>query len=303
MGKIKIPLLKAGDSVALIAPARKVSAEEMQAFKIWIESKNLLLKEGKHLYGSYHQFSGTDAERAEDFIEAWQNPAIKAVFCARGGYGSMRWLHLVPESVFQNAEPKAFIGYSDVTTIHLKLNNLGLESLHGIMAHSFYAPKPGFEQSLKSLENALFAGKIEFGKDDLGELEFLRPGKMQGNLVGGNLSLIYAALGTPEQPETKNKILFLEDLDEYLYHFDRMIYSLNRAGLFKDLAGLIVGDMIEMRDNAVPFGFDTKQIIENAVGEYSFPVIFNFPAGHGAKNLCLKLNAFTTFDGTVFTQK
>jgi len=299
---MKMPLLIPGNVVALIAPARAVSQEEMLPFKKWVQSKGLVLKEGKHLYGRLNQFSGTDAERAEDFCTEWLDPEVKAVFCARGGYGSMRWTHLVPESVWKQNKPKTLVGFSDITTLHLELNRYGVETLHAMMAHEFAKENEFQTANIESLENALFTGVLKYDLNENPEVEIYRGGNMRGDLIGGNLSLLYAALGTPEQPHTQGKILFIEDLDEYLYHIDRMVVSLKRAGIFKGLAGLIVGDMLNMRDNAIPFGANVLKIVLEAVEEYQFPVLFHFPVGHGLKNYALKLNAFTTFDGRFLIQ-
>lgn len=293
-------ILKAGDTIALIAPARAVSAEEMRPFKHWAEQHGLAVKEGKNLYGQHFQFSGTDEQRAADFIEAWNSDEIKAVFCARGGYGSMRWMHLVPEKVWETQNPKVFAGYSDITTLHFELNRRGYETLHCMMPFNFQNLDDYTLQNIRSLEDVLFKGQISY---DISANRMLRKRPFEGELVGGNLSLLYAALATPEQPDTNGKILFVEDVDEYLYHIDRMLVSLKRAGLLNGLKALLVGSMHDMKDNTTPFGLEAEQIIEQHCAEYDFPVIFDFPAGHGPKNYCLKLNAYSTFDGYKFVQK
>ncbi len=300
MDRIKLPILKAGDKVAMIAPARWVSHEEMAPFKNWISQLGLVCVEGKHLYGKLHQFSGTDAERAQDFIDAWSNPEIKAVFCARGGYGSMRWTHLVPEEAWKSPNPKAFVGYSDITTLHLELNRRGYETLHAPMPINLFQINEHTQSNFEYLQKTLFEGHV---KMDLGNCETLNPAAFEGEIVGGNLSLLYAAMGTPEYPDTNGKILFIEDLDEYLYHIDRMLVSLKRGGVFNHLKALLVGSMHDMKDNATPFGKQVHEMIAEHCAQYGFPVIFDIPAGHGPKNYCMKLNAYTTFDGQYLEQK
>jgi muramoyltetrapeptide carboxypeptidase len=299
MGQIKLPVLQKGDTASLIAPARAVTEAEMAPFLAWAAHHGILIKAGKHLYGRHHQFSGDDAQRAEDFVAAWTDPEVKAVFCARGGYGCMRFLHLIEKEVWAKGAGKILVGYSDITTLHLALNKQGIETLHAPMAINFFEPGQGTEENLLRLAEALFYGRVDM---DLSENEKIHAAPFEGELVGGNLSLIYAALGTDEQPDTKGKILFLEDLDEYLYHIDRMMVSLKRAGLLSGLKALLVGGMDKMNDNTVAFGLQAEEIIRHHVEEYGYPVIFGFPAGHGIKNYSFKLSAFTTFDGSILNQ-
>lgn len=294
----KLPQLKEGDAVALIAPARAVTAEEMQAFCDWCKEKKLVLKEGKHLYGRINQFSGTTNERALDLKNAWLDPEIKAVFCARGGYGSVHIADcLSNEEITSN--PKWLVGFSDITTLHLKLNKLELPTLHGPMPIHWGKQHEHTHENISRTETALFNLKVEI---NITETLIYNKKEFSGTLLGGNLSLLYAALGTPEQPNTNGAVLFLEDLDEYLYHIDRMITALKRAGLLKNLAALVVGGMTDMRDNSTPFGFSAEEIIFNAVEEFGYPVIFHFPAGHTAKNNCLILGANCTFENDIFSQ-
>lgn len=290
--------LKPGDAVALVAPARAVTPEETAAFRDWCSSKGLRLKEGRHLYGRMHQFSGTVHERATDLREAWLDPEVKAVFCARGGYGSVQLLEAL-EDLDWLKNPKWLVGFSDITTLHLHLNRLGLVTLHAPMAIHWGIKNQYWQENLQSLENALFELKVEVELYKALSSEHL---PFDGKLEGGNLSLLFASLGTPEQPDLKGKVLFIEDLDEYLYHIDRMMSGLRRAGLLKDLKALLVGGMTDMKDNAVPYGSGAEEIITDHAGRYGYPVLFGFPAGHTPKNICLKLGAHCTFDGRFFRQ-
>jgi muramoyltetrapeptide carboxypeptidase len=299
MGQVKLPTLLKGDKIRLIAPARAVTPEEMGPFVSWINNLGLNIEFGAHLYGRHHQFSGTDEERAQDFINSWINPEIKAVICARGGYGCMRFMHLIPDTVWEKGSGKILAGFSDITTLHLALNAKGIETLHSPMAINFLNSDDGDEENFSRFKNALFSGKIEI---DLSKNAKLNNGGFEGELMGGNLSLLYASLGTPEQPATDGKILFFEDLDEYLYHIDRMMVSLKRAKIFSGIKALLVGGMDKMVDNTVAFGQQAQEIVIHHTQEYGFPIIFDFPSGHGVKNFSFKLGAFTTFDGSILSQ-
>lgn len=291
--------LKPGDHVALIAPARAVSKEEMQAFAAWCSKHKLVLQHGKHLYGRHHQFSGTAEERAADLQEAWQNPEIKAIFCARGGYGCVQLLdHLADVDWVSN--PKWLVGFSDITTLHLHLNKMGIPTLHGPMAIHWGIQHEFTKENITRVEDALFRLTVEVDNASfIADYQI----RFDGNLVGGNLSLVYASLGTPEQPDTENAVLFLEDLDEYLYHIDRMMMALKRAGLLKRLSGLIIGGMTDMKDNAVPYGRTAEEIIRHHMTDTGIPVIFDFPAGHTPKNACFFMGADCTFENGKLTQQ
>lgn len=290
--------LTAGDTVALVAPARAVTPEEVAAFSQWCNEKGLVLKTGRHLFGRHHQFSGTAAERAADFEDAWTDPDVKAVFCARGGYGSVQVLDLLSHLDWM-AHPRWLVGFSDITTLHLHLNNLGLTTLHAPMAIHWGIKNEYWQENLAAVESALFKSKVEIDLSNYLSDYFL---PFDGLLMGGNLSLLYAALGTPEQPDLNGKVLFIEDLDEYLYHIDRMMMGLKRAGLLSGLSGMVVGGLSDMKDNATPFGQSAEEIIRTHTAGYSYPVIFQFPAGHVPKNICLKLGGHCTFDGRFFRQ-
>jgi muramoyltetrapeptide carboxypeptidase len=213
------------------------------------------------------------------------DPAIKAIFCARGGYGTVQVIDQIDFSNFKK-NPKWIIGYSDVTVLHNHINtNFNIQTLHASMPINFAT---NTKEALESLKETLF-GALPIYTCDVDELN--RFGEVMGELVGGNLSIIYSLTGTPSQINTKGKILFLEDLDEYLYHIDRMMMNLKRAGLLKELKGLIVGGMSDMNDNTVPYGKSAKQIIFDAVKEYNYPVCFEFPAGHINDNRAIMMGA------------
>lgn len=273
------PYLKQGDKITIVACARKISIEELQPSIDILQKWGLEVVYGKNLFHSYNQFSGTDLERTEDLQMALDDDSVKAVISARGGYGTMRIIDRIDFTKFRK-QPKWVIGFSDITVLHSHIHNLGIETLHAKMLFNFIKN----EESSEALRKALFGEKLNY-RMQVHELN--REGDAEGELIGGNLSLLYALTGSVSEMDTKGKILFIEDLDEYLYHLDRMMLNLKRSGKLEHLAGLIVGSMTDMKDNVVPFGKNAEEIILDAVKEYNFPVCFNFPAGHIDRNLPL----------------
>jgi len=273
----KVPAyLKQGDLILIIATARKTSLELIQPAIDILNDWGLRVELGPNLFKIQNQFAGTDTERSYDLQWAINHKTAKAILVSGGGYGTIRIIDKVNFKPLQK-NPKWFIGYSDVTAIHNRLHNLQLVSVHGTMAFQFTKNK----DATLSLKDLLFGKKIKY-QSPLHNLN--RAGKAEAEIIGGNLSLIYALSGSIDDISTKNKILFIEDLDEYLYHIDRMMMQLKRSGKLKHLKGLIVGGMSDMKDNAVPFGKTAEEIIIDAVKEYKYPVCFNFPAGHISDN-------------------
>ena len=272
--------LKKGDKIAIVAPARKVSKEEMQFAVDTFEKWGLKVVFGKNTFGSENQYSGSDAERADDLQKMLDDDSIRAIISARGGYGTVRIVDKLDFKKFEE-KPKWLIGYSDMTVLHSHIHqNLGVETLHATMPINFHKD----EESVETLKKYLFGEKNPYS---MKAHPLNRKGSGEGALVGGNLSLLYALKGSRSGISTSGKILFIEDLDEYLYHIDRMMVSLKRAGKLSHLEGLIVGGMTDMKDNQVPFGKTAEEIILDAVKEYEYPVCFGFPAGHTTKNLAL----------------
>ncbi|MDF2451180.1 MAG: hypothetical protein K0S26_684 [Bacteroidota bacterium] len=271
--------LKKGDRVAIIATARKVSKEEIQPAVAFFESYGLLVSLGKNLFESSNQYAGTDTQRTEDLQWALNDPEIKVIIIARGGYGSVRVLEQISFTEFKK-HPKWMVGYSDVTVFHNAIHNIGVATLHATMPLNFTKNT----EATQSMMDALLGNLKEIATE---ENYSNREGMAKGELVGGNLSLLYSLSGTPYDIDTKGKILFIEDLDEYLYHIDRMMMQLKLSGKLKNLNGLIVGGMTDMKDNAIPFGKFPEDIILDAVKEYNYPVCFDFPAGHIDRNLAI----------------
>lgn len=280
------PTLKKGDTVGIISPARKITKEELDASVKMLENWGLKVRLGKNLFGEYHQFSGSDAERAADFQQMINDDEVKAIVCARGGYGSVRLLDRIDFSPLLK-NPKWVVGYSDITVFHSVLaSKYGLETIHGIMPINF--PEDGqANDSTESLRSILFGQSPNYRAD---AHPLNRNGVATGQIIGGNLSILYSLSGTDVDICTKGKILVLEDLDEYLYHVDRMMMNLKRSGKLEGLAGLIVGGMTEMNDNTVPYGKTAEEIIREAVEEYDYPVCFGFPVGHQEANVALIMN-------------
>ena len=277
--------LKKGDTVAIVSTARKVSKEELAPALDLIEKWGLKVVLGKTIGTEENQFAGRDAIRAEDFQEMLDNPEIKAIWCARGGYGTVRIIDKLDFSKFREF-PKWIIGYSDVTVLHSHIHNLGVESLHAQMPLEI---EKKTKETAESIRTALFGEKYNI--EIMGSGPAINAGtqNIEGVLVGGNLSILYSLCGSNSALKTDGKILFIEDLDEYLYHIDRMMMNLKRNGMLDDLAGLIVGGMTKMNDNAIHFGKTPEEIILDAVKEYDYPVCFDFPAGHIQDNRALIL--------------
>lgn len=274
--------LKKGDKIGIISTARKINSKELKYAIETLEKWGLKVVLGRNIYASNNQYAGNDNQRIEDLQHMLNHTEIKAILCARGGYGTVRIIDHLDFSIFKS-NPKLIAGFSDVTVLHSHLHNLNISSVHSTMPISF---KSNTAASIESLKNALFGENIDV-KCDGHPLN--RHGKASGQIVGGNLSILYSLIGTPTDIDTENKILFIEDLDEYLYHIDRMMTSLKRSGKLSLLKGLVVGGMTKMNDNNIPFGKTAEQIILESVSEYNYPVCFNFPAGHIDNNLALKL--------------
>ena len=283
---ISPPVLRKGSKVTILSSARKIAPAELRAPIALLKNWGLKVELGKNIYSADNQFAGTVQQRIQDLQNALDDPSCEAIIFARGGYGSVQLIdHLNFNSFLKN--PKWLVGYSDVCVFHSHLQQLlSCESIHATMPVNF--PKSGKDnQSTIALKEVLFgeAPKYHFLKRN----KLNRNGSTKAEVVGGNLSILYSLTGTASSLNTNNKILFLEDLDEYLYHIDRMMMNLKRAGMLENLSGLLIGGMTSMNDNLIPFGKTAEEIIADNVKEYSFPVAFDFPAGHLDENLPLIL--------------
>ena len=276
----KIPYLYKGSKIAIAAPARSMTRQQMQPSLQWLEEMGFVPVYDDRLFAEHHIFAGDDDFRAAVLQEYLDNEQIGAIWLSKGGYGSIRIIDKLDFTKFIQ-HPKWIIGFSDTTVFHGKLQRIGVPSVHACMPFCF-------EQKTKEAKQSLFdvlMGKplnYAFSAHPLNRL-----GIMEGEMVGGNLSVLYGMIGSNSFPETDGKILFIEDVDEYIYHIDRMMHGLKRAGKLDRLKGLVVGGLTKIHDNEEPFGMSVEEVIAEAVSDHDYPVCFNFPAGHFDNNCAI----------------
>ena len=279
-----------GDTIAIVAPAGvlKNRVETIERAKRLAESWGLKVVLGEHLFHQSNHFSGTDEERATDFQKALDNPNIKAIWAARGGYGCVRIIDRLEYSAFLK-QPKWIVGYSDITAFHSQVHNLGVETIHGMMATSIEEKPEEIIETISSFKRVLFGEQISYKipLSDYNRTAVLENNKvLKGQLVGGNLALLTSMLGSRSQLNTDGKILFIEEIGEYKYAIDRMLQSLKRAGYFKNIKAVIVGDMSNVKKNTTSWGSTIEQLILDVLPKET-PVLFDFPAGHESENRAL----------------
>lgn len=283
------PYLTEGDTVALAAPARKISKSEILPAENWLKKNGFNVFYDDRLFAEDHQFAGNDALRAEYFQDLLDNNDVKAIWCARGGYGSARIIDNLDFTRFQQ-HPKWICGYSDITVFHNHLQqNLQTATIHATMPINV-TDKNTQSPVLQSFLQALTGQTLTY------ELEIhplSKIGSFSGILTGGNLSMLYSLIGSPSDIDTHGKVLLIEDLDEYLYHIDRMILNLKRSGKFAGIKALIIGHLSDMHDNTVPFGKTAEEIVADECRDLIFPLIYNVPAGHLPDNRALRLGCTT----------
>lgn len=266
--------LQRGDAIGILATARKITANELIPALKWIEKQGFNAVLGQTIGLSYGQFAGTPEQRAKDFQQMLEAPHIKALWCARGGYGTAQMLDQVDFSPLQE-NPKWIIGYSDITALHSHVHTMGVATVHATMPINLVENTP---EALTSLLQVLQGQKTHYHWYD--SQQHHPKQTLEGVLVGGNLSVLYSLLGSPSDIDTAGKFLLLEDVDEYLYHIDRMLLNLKRNGKLKELKGLLVGSFTQMHDNTSPYGKTVAEIILENCKEYHFPVVFDVPLGH-----------------------
>ena len=274
---IQPPFLKPSDTVYITAPAKAIEESSILAAKKTLEAWGLKVRIAPHCLGRHHYFSGSDEERLADFQDGLDDPSIKAILCARGGYGCVRMVESLNWDAFER-HPKWIIGFSDVTVFHQKIHQLGIQSIHAIMPLGFVEGSDAAKESLK---------KILFGEPVMLEAPYLTvniTGKATGKLVGGNMAIVSSLLGTPLSYSFKDNILVLEDIGEHVYKIDRMLYSLKLAGAFSQIKGLVLGGFTDMEDTDVPFGKTIKELILEQVRHLEIPVAFDLPIGHITDN-------------------
>jgi muramoyltetrapeptide carboxypeptidase len=279
------PYLKPGDTIGIVCPAGYMPFEKAQTCIETLTAWGFKVKPGKTLGHQFHYFSGTDEERIIDLQKMLDDKNVDAILCGRGGYGTGRIIDKLDFSEFVK-RPKWIIGFSDITLLHCHLfSNYKIASLHAPMAAAFNDGE--FKnQYIESLHSALIGKKADY---KTAGNTFNQQGKATGILIGGNLSLLVNAIGTSSDIKTKNKILFIEEIGEYIYSIDRMMNQLKRSGKLDDLKALIFGTFSEMKDTAIPFGKTVEEAIKDLVREYNYPVCFGFPVGHDKENYALKI--------------
>jgi muramoyltetrapeptide carboxypeptidase len=279
------PFLKPGDTIGLVCPAGYMPQEDFATSIEILQQWGFKVLVGKTPGNQFHYFSGTDEERLNDLQKMMDDKKIKAILCARGGYGTGRIIDDLNFKKFLE-HPKWVIGFSDITVLHCHLlGNYKIASLHAPMSAAFNHEEYKNEY-IKSLHDALIGRKANY---TIPSHEFNQKGKGSGTLVGGNLSLLVNMIGTPSDIKTKNKILFIEDVGEYIYNIDRMMRHLKRSGKLAHLKGLILGGFTELKDTTIPFGQTAEEVIKEIVKDYNFPVCFHFPVSHDKENYALKV--------------
>lgn len=271
------PFLKTGDTVAIVSPAKAIEAQHIDYARVFFEGHGFKVIVGDHAYGNHNYFSGTDQERLSDMQFAIDHPDVKAIICARGGYGCVRltsklqWANLL-------REPRWIAGFSDVTVFHFQAEKLGIQSIHSTMPLNY---QENSDAALESLLNALAGKSLVHTWEACAQN---KPGTAEGELIGGNLSIIYSLLATPLRPDFTGKILFIEDLGEQVYHIDRMFQTMKMNGVFDEVAGIIVGGMTDMRETATPTAWKIEELLLDQLAYRSIPVAFNAPVGHISDN-------------------
>ncbi len=280
------PFLKKGNTVAITCPAGYMAKDKAQACIETLQQWGLEVMVGKTLGSSSdNYFSGTDEERLNELQAMLDSENIQAILCGRGGYGVSRIIDRLDFTKFKK-KPKWIIGYSDITALHSHLHtNLKIASLHSPMAAAFNDGE-NKNEFITSLKNAITGKKLKY---KCAAHPFNKKGAASGELVGGNLSLLCHLTGTKSDINTKNKILFIEDIGEYIYSIDRMLLQLKRSGKLDKLAGLIIGGFTDMKDTERPFGKTVYEAINDLVKEYNYPTCFNFPVSHSKENYALKV--------------
>lgn len=282
------PFLTKGDTVAIVAPAGIVKSNRngvIQEAITYLKSLGLHAKVGANVLKQNGHFAGTDAQRCADMQHALDDASVKAIWCVRGGYGSVRILDMLDYTKFKK-HPKWIIGYSDITAFHNQMNVMGYQSLHAMMCTSLESDASAIVQTKASFEKAIFGKQLHY---EIHSNSYNKTGTVTGQLTGGNLSLLVSMLGSDTAIDTKGKIVFIEEIGEYQYSIDRMLQSLKRAGFFQDCKGIVFGDISRIKNNPTKFGKNIYELILDVFDEYNVPVLFDFPAGHEPDNRALLL--------------
>lgn len=279
------PYLKKGDTIGIVCPAGYMPFEKAETCIEVLKSWGYKVKVGKTLGSQHNYFSANDEERLSDLKQMLDDDSVNAILCGRGGYGTGRIIDQIDFKKFKK-NSKWIIGYSDITVLHSHIyKKFKIASIHSPMAAAFNDGEYANEY-VQSLRKMLAGKKANYS---CAIHAYNKTGVATGELIGGNLSLIAHLIGTPSDVNTKGKILFLEDIGEYLYNIDRMFYQLLRSGKLHSLSGLIIGGFSEMKDTTVPYGQHVTDIINDIVKQFDFPVCFDFPVSHERENYALKI--------------
>lgn len=276
-----------GQKIGIVSPARKISKTEIEPALDIIKKRGFVPVLGKNIFHEFHQFAGTDNERAADFQDMLNDAEIKAILCARGGYGSVRVIEKLDFSQFLKS-PKWICGYSDITVFHSFMHQqFGIPTIHSTMPLHFGDPEYD-PKSFDTLFEALTGKALNYQWEPT---TLNKTGKASGVLVGGNLSILYSLRGTRMDLNTAGKILFFEDLDEYLYHIDRMMCNMQLGKMLDSVKAIIVGSLSDMKDNTIPYGKTAPEIVLEHTGNLGIPICFGAPAGHQKNNYAFILGA------------
>jgi len=286
---INPPGLKPNATIGVVSPSSWLNESDLKTAVSVFENKGYKLVLGESVFLKEFTYAGTPQQRADDINNMFANPDIDAIICARGGYGANRVLPLLDYDLIQ-ANPKIFMGYSDLTAFLTSITQkTGLITFHGPMLTTFKKGMVNYNFDL--MENILFGSKsVTIQSPSELPACILKPGKAKGPLWGGNMCLLVNRLGTPDQLNTAGAILFIEDIDEYLYAFDRMLVHMKKAGMFENIKGLIIGELVDMKDDDDPFGKSTNEIVMDVCGDLDIPIISNFPCGHGIYQATLPIS-------------
>ena len=278
--------LTTGDRIRIISPAGGISVEKVSLGIEDLHAEGFEVQLGDHVFDRHFRFAGSDEQRLANLQEAFDDEGCKAIICSRGGYGTIRLIPHLDLTKFRK-NPKWLVGFSDITILHVALQNIGFCSIHGSMPGSYFSEDfktQSYTELLKMLKGEDNSIIVPYNENN-------RNGVAIGQVVGGNLSILYSLLGTHLDLDTEHKILFIEDVGEYLYHIDRMMWSMKYSGKLEKLAGLVVGGFSRVKDTESQFGQKVEGIIKNVVKEYRYPVCFDFPAGHIDVNLPVMLGS------------
>lgn len=286
---MKVPKrLIPGDLISILAPAKSIDVDVVKYATEILNKRGYRTKVSRHCLGRHNYYSGTDKERHLDFQEALDNPEVKAILCARGGYGSIRIFDLLNWDEFKSS-PKWILGFSDITVFHHIIHSFGIQSIHSTMPLNFrHNSVEAIETMFSAINGSLFKVTCAPSTRNIN-------GTAKGLLVGGNLSIIYSLLSSDYCYDFTNKILFIEDLSEQYYHIDRMLHALKQAGVLDKIRGLIVGGMTDLQDTEIPFGMNAYEIILDQISGLDIPVCFDFPCGHIDDNRAMILGSEVLF--------